>query len=196
MTQITIGESNTGTINFAGSPPSSLTWGSSGISGTALFDSDVGSYTFGSVGNAVAGPLDGGNFPTSAAQAFSYAAPDGDALSGTVQWSLVKDHSVNPDLIGTMSINSVSGDAAFTTAFHPGDSVPIDLALRFVNPGSPLLDDLAGTNASVATVISSGEIVPSLIPEPATLLAFGVAFAAVWLTRKSRGVYTGRRETV
>lgn len=195
QTQITLANSNAGTFDFYGAPPASLNWGSPGLTGAAYFGTDVGSYSLGTFGLDPAGPLSGGNFATSAFQAFAYSAPDGDGLTGNIHWTLVRDHSPAPALTGDLTIASVSGDAEFTSAFHAGDVASTDFLVALKYEGSPLLDDLAATTSATWTVISAGEIVPqgSIISEPGTLAVFGVALIVLWWSRRvGRGPW--RRE--
>lgn len=195
--QITLANSDLGSIDFTGSPPLSLYVASPGLSGAAYFGSDVGGYTFGPFVPTLAGPLVGGNFATAIDQTFAYSAPDGDALNGIVHWTLVKDNSPNPDMIGDLSIASVSGDPEFTGAFSPGGTAHIDIVLAFKYP-SAFLDDTAGTTGTTSTAISAGEGVPqpNSVSEPMTLAIFGIAMIAAAWSRRGKSAFTGRREVV
>jgi hypothetical protein len=183
--QLTLGNSTPGPLgsyDFAASPLAPLDWDSPGIggTGTALFDGELGNYSLGAFGVTTAGPLVGGNFATNADQPFSVTLGDGDTFTGTVNWSLVKDHSNFPDLIGGLVVASASGDAAWLTSFSPGSSADMDLVLTF-KPGMPgaglLLDDLAAAPAGTADwfVIQAGSVLPRPVSEPGTLALLGMA---------------------
>ncbi len=184
--QITLGNSTAGTFDFAGVPPSSLTVASPGIAGTgtAFFPPDSGDYSFGPVTPFAAGPLVGGNFPTTGPQSFAVAMDDGDGLAGTVTWSLLKDHSAHPDLDGTLAITFSFGDPVWLASFPAGGSADIDLALTLL-PG-PLLDEIAADGGGQWATISSGEIVPiPQVPEPNALMVLGAALVGFfWLRSK------------
>jgi hypothetical protein len=98
-----------------------------------------------------------------------------------VQWASLADHSAHPVLIGTLTIGSATGDAAFVGAFPAGAAAEIDATLSLY-PG-PRVDELAPGQGQWAT-ISSFELVPppqAPVPEPASwaLLAAAVALWAL-----------------
>jgi PEP-CTERM motif-containing protein len=185
--QISIGSNSGGSVIFTSNGNGStinMNFGTaSGLSGTtAAFEHPNGvqidsgvSYTFSQANPVVLTLLASGNFsgtgsPTST---FTFGpAGSGDSLTGTVGWTLVKDNTLFPQLLGTIAITAVSGTATFLSDFHVGDKDAIDLTL---NLGSgPVLDNLvtlAAGNTSHGSV-SSGEIV-STVPEPASLLLLG-----------------------
>jgi hypothetical protein len=174
--QITLADSTAGYYSFSGTGTGALNAASTALSGAALFaPSDLGHYTLGPWAFSTTGHLAGGNFPAHGSQSFTYHGADGDALSGTVGWSLLKDDSPNPDLIGTLAISSRSGDAAFTSVFA-GATASIDLVLEHLSRGIFLSALAAGTSSETA-MISSGEIVglsTGRVPEPASLALLGV----------------------
>ncbi len=191
MRQITLGD-GAGTYDFTGAPPGHILFGSPGLSGSAFLPSEIGAYSLGPLPWTDAGPLISGNFATAVDQSFSYAGPSG-ALSGTAHWSLIKDHSPNPDLIGDLSIADSTVDG-----FAPGATAHIDLVLAFKYPDSPFLDEIAASGAQTWAVISAGEIVPQtgVISEPGTLALLGIALVAAWWSRRGVSAFTGRREVV
>ncbi len=186
--QVTLGNSTAGTFDFAGFPPSSsLTVASPGIggTGTAFFPPDSGDYWFGPTAPFAAGPLVGGNFPTTGSQTFAVAMDDGDGLAGVVTWSLLKDHSAHPDLDGKLAITVSFGDPVWLASFPAGGSADIDLALTLL-PG-PLLDEIAADGGGQWATISSGEIVPipHEVPEPNALMVLASALIGFfWLRSK------------
>src|SRR4029077_5819170 len=131
-TQITLGNSDPGDVyNFQGNGAGSLTVSvDPKVKGTnqAFYGGDVGNYKFGPT-SFLAGPLVGGNFPSNGTESLKVAFTDGDTASGDVNWTLVKDHSLRPDLIGTWTVASASGDAAFLADFSPGSIADIDIVV-------------------------------------------------------------------
>ncbi len=194
MTQITLGD-GIGTYDFTGSPPSSLYVASPGLSGIAYFGSDVGSYQLGPVSPTLIGPLAAGNFPASFDQSFAFMGPAGSAAAGNFHGTLVKDDSPNPDIIGTLTIGSSSGNVG--VSFPAGSTANVALVLDFVHP-SPFLSAISGTTETTWTAISAGEILPQtgVISEPGTLALFGVALVATWWSRRGLSAFTGRREVI
>jgi hypothetical protein len=195
--QLTLGNSTPGpigSIDFAGAPTASLIWESPGIGGTtALFNGEIGSWNLGAFGPAAAGPLVGGNFATNATEPFAVTLADGDTLSGTVNWSIVKDNSDFPDLIGRLSVASSSGDATWRATFPTGGNASADVVLTYKpNSGSfTKLDDLAAGGGAEWFTVSSGEFLPlsSPVSEPHTLALLGVALITLgWVIRVGRRI--------
>jgi PEP-CTERM motif len=121
-----------------------------------------------------------------AVEDFSWASSgDADAVTGSIKWTQLKDNSPNPDLIGFLDYTA-SGDAAFLASFGTHRIAEIDIVFRNLSSGI-LLDNLALTTNSETAVISSGEVVPTPVPEPASLALFGTGLLAMgWLTRRRR----------
>lgn len=188
--QITLGANDESQYDFTGNPPAAVQFGvGNPIVGhsAGFFGGDFGNYSFGSMPFTAAGPQDGGNFPTAATQIFSWTASDGDTIGGPVHWSLLKDNSPNPDLIGTLDISWLLGDADFTSAFGVGPTANIDLVLVGKLPDSPFIDTLASDGGQAWYAISAGQVQPvpgsSSVPEPTTLLMIGSALLGFGLVR-------------
>jgi PEP-CTERM motif-containing protein len=194
--QITLGASTAGAFSFTGTgsfgtPPNAITVtvGAGGLSGTGYFGNfqDLGNYTFGPT-TFTTNTLSGNNFSIGpgAVEDFSWASfTDADAVTGLIKWTQLKDNSPNPDLIGFLDYTA-SGDAAFLASFGTHGTAEIDIVFRNLSSGI-LLDNLALTTNSETAVISSGEVVPTTVPEPASLALFGTGLLAMgWLTRRRR----------
>jgi len=192
--QITLGASTVGYVTFAGTgpsgtPPNAITVSTTGLSGTGYFGAfeDLGTYTFGPA-LFTTNSLSGNNFSIGpgAVESFSWASfTDADAVTGLIKWTQLKDNSPNPDLIGFLDYTA-SGDAAFLASFGTHGIAEIDIVFRNLSSGI-LLDNLALTTASETAVISSGEVVPTPVPEPASLALFGTGlFGMGWLPRRRR----------
>jgi len=125
----------------------------------------AGNYTFGAVA-FTAGPNTAEQYPvtvqTPASQAFTYSDSAGNALTGDIHWSFLRDNTTNPTFFGQMTVLTSSGSAAFTGAFIPGSFGGIDMTVTALG-GGRTLDQLVATSATVTVGVSSGEVVPGPI---------------------------------
>ena len=170
------------------------TWGSP--MGSAFFTgSDVGTYTLGGLSGMTANNLNTsppGNVGGTVTQGITISMSDGDFLSGQILWTQVKDHSVNPDFIGTLDVATATGDATWVNDWSSTTAGPIDLVIG--NPAlTNTLDFLATTTQSENGSISSGEIVPSPtdVPEPTSWTLLGSALVMLGLLYRRRNGFSG-----
>jgi hypothetical protein len=191
--QITLGDSSQN-ISFTGNGAGSVTVSVSALSGNAFFDSDpLGSYSFGAV-SFTAGPGNAGLYPAGPnSESFSFTSPDGDTLSGTIQWHTIQDNTTQPKFFGTLSITSKAGDAAFVNNW--GTTAAIDFFTKLLSSGGTL-DQLAATTGSATAQISSGEVLPIPEPSPTLLLAVGLVLVGIAARVQQRSEGTRDRGSV
>jgi hypothetical protein len=135
------------------------------ISGTASFEADSGAYTLGNT-SFIVGPQNMNQFPAgSNSQSFSYTGLLGDLdhLTGTITWSSIHDNTTTPEFLGSLLVNTVTGDAAFTASFTAGQTLPIALTTKALASGGSLEDLVANMGRTTAAVNFGSVPVPGPI---------------------------------
>ena len=152
----------------------------SATSGSATFDGDMGAYMLGSSSTSfIVGPESMNQFPAAANSVpFMYQGLfDADRLTGTITFSFLQDGTTTPKFFGTMLVNSVTGDAAFTAAFMTGEILNINLTTQALSSGNTLESVAEGNRANAP--IGSGLV--STIPLPGALPLFATGLGALGL---------------
>ena len=152
----------------------------SATTGPATFDGDSGAYTLGSnTTSFIVGPESMNQFPAGANSVpFVFQSlVDADRLNGTITFSFLQDGTPTPKFFGTMLVNSVMGDAAFTAAFMMGEILNINLTTQALSSGNTLESVAEGNRANAP--IGSGLV--STIPLPGALPLFATGLGALGL---------------
>ena len=134
--------------------------------------------------------------PIAATEGFTYAASDGDALSGAVSWTSL---AVGPEvgsrlsaqLTGNLTVDTSVGDSDFLNDFSVGSTA--DIVAYFVPPCP--IDTLAAGGCGVTSEVGSfdgGAVVSaqstSDVPEPSSLAILGAALGLLLSARAIRCV--------
>lgn len=189
------------TATFAADGSGGLMFSTSGVSQDTVFYTILGGTDFATGGFKLAAvafaasPLSSGAFrPIAATEGFTYAAPDGDALSGTVLWTSL---AVGPEaagrlsaqLSGELAVDTSVGDTDFLNDFSVGSTADI---VAYFLPPCPI-DTLAAGGCGVTSEAGSfdgGAVVSaqsvSDVPEPSSLATLGAALGLLLSARAIR----------
>ena len=178
------------TATFAADGSGGLMFSTSGVSQDTVFYTILGGTDFATGGFKLAAvafaasPLSSGAFrPIAATEGFTYAAPDGDALSGTVLWTSLAVGSevagrLSAQLSGELAVDTSVGDTDFLNDFSVGSTADI---VAYFLPPCPI-DTLAAGGCGVTSEAGSfdgGAVVSaqsvSDVPEPSSLATLGAA---------------------
>lgn len=177
--QITIGNSPVAAWDIAGtgsSDPLAISGGP--FSASALFDSDLGTASFGPVALAT-GHGSNGIFTVIAGspETLNVSFTDGDAITGSVDWTEFDDGSLNPHSKGIYAYTA-SGDAAFLAAFGASGSADIDGIMATTAQTLENWDTDAGIQWSTFEIVGGG----TPVSEPGTLVVLftGLACLTAW----------------
>jgi len=178
QTQITIGQSTSGSWQFQGAGATTVSLsGSCGvsncISGLGYFGASAGTYSMWITGSnptltATSNPslfavnMNGGTLN------FSFSLGSS-SLTGTIVLTTLKDGTLAPQFLGSLRVTGSTG--VFASLWTVASIVPFDLTLS-IPSGSALVDQVvSGTAASTSATNSSGEILP--VPEPSSIALIG-----------------------
>jgi hypothetical protein len=193
QTQITIGASTSGTIQFSGAGQTQVALvGSCGqtncVQGYGYLAAQAGTYDMWITGNnplvsATANPsvyavnMNGGTLN------FSFAIGQS-SFTGTIQLTTLKDGTIAPQFLGSLTVLNSSG--IFASLWSAGNVVPLDFTVTLPQ-GSALVDQVvAGTAGSTSGTLSSGEILAVTAPEPTSIALIGSGLLAVGGVLKRR----------
>lgn len=184
--QITLADSPPAAWDIAGtgnSDPLAISGGP--FTTVALFDSDLGTASFGPEAMATTGGANGVFSviaQTQPGERLLISFAGGNRITGYVDWASLDNGSLNPHVVGSYSY-SASGDTAFLDSFGPSGVAPIDLIFETTAQTLENWDTDAGVQ------VSSGEIndTPSPVSEPSgTLLAMGLGLITAWWFGRDR----------
>lgn len=193
QTQITIGNSTSGTVTFAGQGTTTVSFvGSCAsssrncVSGYAYLGSNAGTYNMWITGSnptlsATGSPdvfavnMNGGTLH------FSFSLGSS-TFAGTITLTTLKDGTLAPQFLGSLSVTSATG--LFAGIYAPGQTIPFDMTISL--PKGPTVGQVNAAGGSTSGSVSSGEIIPA--PEPGTIALLGSGLLAVggFLKRRLR----------
>jgi hypothetical protein len=189
QTQITLGASTNGTIDFSGAGQTQMSFvGSCGqsncIQGDAYFGSKVGNFDMWITGNnpLISATSDPNVFAVNmngGALNFSFDFGKNSSITGTIQLTMVKDGTDAPQFLGTLTVSSSSG--IFAALWKAGNVVPLDFTVSLPCGSAHIDQVVAGSAASTSGTFSSGEVLstPVSAPEPTSIALIGSGLLAI-----------------
>ncbi len=178
QTQITIGQSTSGSWQFQGAGVTTVSLTGSCavancISGYVYFGPNAGTYNMWITGanptlTAASDPdlfavnMNGGMLN------FSFAIGSS-SLTGNIILTTLKDGSQAPQFLGSVTITGATGQ--FASLWTTGAVVPFDLTVSLPSGSATVGQVVSGAASSTTATNSSGELLP--VPEPSSIALIG-----------------------
>jgi hypothetical protein len=197
VTVITFSTPATGHLLVASNGNGTLTVSTDALSGAAFSPlGNAGTWTMSALAPTLTG-LEVGSIFSLAANSINWNFVAGaDHVGGTISWTGIQDGTNQPRFLGTATVNSLGGQAAFTSLFANPSSGLADFTWNIFNitlsqlaglpDGTLVGGDQACTGTNRCAVISSGEVVLPQVPLPGALPLFVTGMIGLWALGKRR----------